>query len=194
MYHLHFDEGQQSMDPKACNGCGATLPPSVSECPACGRAESDEGGVFRLFSDAGEKVLAECPKCGRVLTILRDRASTTDDGYLATGGFRCPCGFAGQRISKKAPKGPSRSGSSKVRCPKCRSEQIAGGRKGFGLGKAAVGGLLDCLEPLEGEITGTQCPGEARVPRKPHHPGEPLRTGAIRVFPNQLETEKPGLG
>lgn len=135
------------MDPKACNGCGAILPPSVSECPACGRAESDEGGVFRLFSDAGEKILAECPKCGRVVTILRDRASPTDDGYMATGGLRCPCSFKGKRISKKAPKGPSRSGPSrsgpsKVRCPKCRSEQITGGRKGFGLGKAAVGGLL----------------------------------------------------
>jgi len=30
----------------------------------------------------------------------------------------------------------------KVKCPKCGSEQIMGGTKGFGLGKAAAGGLL----------------------------------------------------
>jgi tellurium resistance protein TerD len=29
-----------------------------------------------------------------------------------------------------------------VKCPKCRSTQIAAGNQGFGLGKAAVGGLL----------------------------------------------------
>jgi DNA-directed RNA polymerase subunit RPC12/RpoP len=29
-----------------------------------------------------------------------------------------------------------------VKCPKCGSEQFAAGTKGFGLGKAAVGGVL----------------------------------------------------
>ena len=29
-----------------------------------------------------------------------------------------------------------------IRCPKCSSMNIATGQKGFGLGKAAVGGLL----------------------------------------------------
>jgi hypothetical protein len=29
-----------------------------------------------------------------------------------------------------------------IRCPKCKSPQIAAGNKGFGLGKAAVGGIL----------------------------------------------------
>jgi|ERR1043166_138666 tellurium resistance protein TerD len=29
-----------------------------------------------------------------------------------------------------------------VRCPKCQSSQIAANKKGFGLGKAAVGGIL----------------------------------------------------
>ncbi len=31
---------------------------------------------------------------------------------------------------------------SEIRCPKCGSNQLAAGNKGFGLGKAAVGGLL----------------------------------------------------
>lgn len=29
-----------------------------------------------------------------------------------------------------------------VRCPRCRSTQLTANRKGFGLGKAAAGGLL----------------------------------------------------
>ncbi len=29
-----------------------------------------------------------------------------------------------------------------IRCPRCRSTQITANRKGFGLGKAAAGGLL----------------------------------------------------
>lgn len=29
-----------------------------------------------------------------------------------------------------------------IKCPKCRSNQLTANKKGFGLGKAAVGGLL----------------------------------------------------
>ncbi len=29
-----------------------------------------------------------------------------------------------------------------IRCPKCNSTQITAGKKGFGLGKAAAGGIL----------------------------------------------------
>jgi len=32
--------------------------------------------------------------------------------------------------------------SDEIRCPKCGSTQIAAGNKGFGLGKAAAGGLF----------------------------------------------------
>ena len=32
--------------------------------------------------------------------------------------------------------------SDEIRCPKCGSTQITAGNKGFGLGKAAEGGLL----------------------------------------------------
>lgn len=31
---------------------------------------------------------------------------------------------------------------SSIRCPKCKSIQLAANKKGFGLGKAAAGGLL----------------------------------------------------
>jgi len=36
----------------------------------------------------------------------------------------------------------SGSQSDEVKCPKCRSSQLTANKKGFGLGKAAAGGLL----------------------------------------------------
>lgn len=39
-------------------------------------------------------------------------------------------------------KGAAMSDDDQVRCPKCGSTQLAAGDKGFGLGKAAVGGVL----------------------------------------------------
>ena len=36
--------------------------------------------------------------------------------------------------------------SDEIRCPKCNSNQITAGNKGYGLGKAALGGFL--LGPL----------------------------------------------
>jgi len=45
-----------------------------------------------------------------------------------------------------------------VRCPKCGSSQVTANKKGFGLGKAAVGGLL--LGPVGGskiKITCLKC-------------------------------------
>lgn len=147
------------MDPRKCSGCGKEIVTvGAAFCHHCGvkdplktskanqapppAAPKKKEAVFRLFSESPEKILAECATCGRVLMIAPHQASPSAEGYLVAAGFRCPCGLSGTRISKKQGRGPSRSAGSKVRCPKCRSEQIAGGTKGFGLGKAAAGGLL----------------------------------------------------
>ncbi len=44
----------------------------------------------------------------------------------------------------------------KVKCPKCGSEQIIGGTKGFGVGKAAAGGLLLGPVGLLGGLLGSK--------------------------------------
>ena len=64
---------------------------------------------FRLFSDSSDTILAECGGCGRVLKIPRVGASPSDEGYLVSDGVRCPCGRAGQRISRTVPPKPSPS-------------------------------------------------------------------------------------
>ena len=37
---------------------------------------------------------------------------------------------------------PDQSSEPQIKCPKCASTQLTANKKGFGLGKAAVGGLL----------------------------------------------------
>ncbi len=46
--------------------------------------------------------------------------------------------------------------SDEIRCPKCGSTQIAAGNKGFGLGKAAAGGLLLGPVGLLGGLIGSK--------------------------------------
>jgi hypothetical protein len=46
--------------------------------------------------------------------------------------------------------------SNEVKCPKCGSTQISAGDKGFGLGKAAAGGLLLGPVGLLGGLIGSK--------------------------------------
>mgnify|MGYP000852640896 FL=1 len=43
-----------------------------------------------------------------------------------------------------------------IKCPKCGSNQITAGNKGFGLGKAAAGGLLLGPAGLLGGLVGSK--------------------------------------
>lgn len=70
---------------------------------------------------------------------------------VETDSYRCPhCGIANPRLSGRtvaARTGPSTSKGpaatpAAVTCPKCGSDQLTGGKAGFGLGKAAAGGVL----------------------------------------------------
>ena len=99
---------------------------------------------FRLFGSNDEQILAECGGCGRVLKVARAATTPTDAGFVTSSTIRCPCGRAASRVMPDAQAGPAREApaDAKVRCPKCRSEQFATGTQGFGLGKAAAGGLL----------------------------------------------------
>lgn len=55
------------------------------------------------------------------------------------------CKSCGKEVSKTAPTCPQCGETAPglhIQCPKCESMNIAPSQKGFGLGKAAVGGLL----------------------------------------------------
>ena len=47
-----------------------------------------------------------------------------------------------------------------IKCPKCRSTQLTANKKGFGLGKAAAGGLL--LGPV-GLLGGVMGSGKVKI-------------------------------
>ena len=130
-----------TIEGKACPHCGDEDPhaagPPEKASPAPSVAPDREAG-YTLFSDASDTILAECGKCGRVVKISRAGAKRSHGGYILPNVVRCPCGCAGARVSEK---GGRRSTPGRVRCPKCRSEQVTGGKKGFGLGKAAAGGI-----------------------------------------------------
>lgn len=62
------------------------------------------------------------------------------------------------------------SSPGEVRCPKCQSNQISVGTKGFSLGKAAVGGLVLGGTGLLGGFIGSNKPVKTCV-RCGHHWG-----------------------
>ena len=51
---------------------------------------------------------------------------------------------------------PTRRYNNKVKCPSCGSAQISAGNKGFGLGKAALGGLALGPVGLLGGLIGSK--------------------------------------
>jgi predicted RNA-binding Zn-ribbon protein involved in translation (DUF1610 family) len=70
---------------------------------------------------------------------------------VGTDSYKCPhCGIANPRLGGRTiaartgpatPSGPLATRAA-VNCPKCGSDQLTGGKAGFGLGKAAAGGVL----------------------------------------------------
>ena len=120
--------------------------------------------TMRLFGASGEAILAECKNCGRVLRIPMSCAATSIQGYVVSAGIRCPCGRLSSIVVDEPSAGVSpnidasgfsRGSRSRVCCPKCRTEEISANKKGFGLGKAAAGGLLFGIPGLLGGLIGS---------------------------------------
>lgn len=106
---------------------------------------------MKYFSEDSEYIKGECETCKRVLKVKRANTYTVPDGYKLKTGIKCFCGSFSEEIVNNAKTTSDaesyKSGpSSEVRCPRCKSNQITANKKGFGLGKAAAGGIL--LGPL----------------------------------------------
>lgn len=119
--------------------------------------------VLKYFSEDSEFINSECDKCKRILRIGRYKLSGSDVGYSTNAaGVKCPCGEIYHSIQGKseAPNFAStRTGSTAVlKCPKCGSTNFTAVSKGFGLGKAAAGGLLLGPVGLLGGLFGSKKP------------------------------------
>lgn len=96
-------------------------------------------------------IKGECEHCKRVLKIPSSNTLKNSNGFSFDTPIKCFCGSIHSEIKGLGdgfmPSVQTRTNNdSNIRCPKCTSIQITAGNKGFGLGKAAVGGLL--LGPL----------------------------------------------
>jgi len=117
------------------------------DCPKC-------GGKYLGWS---------CPKCDRDRIIAKyDWPEEKKKRFLAepySGKYIFP---AGQDPSEKFPPDDPRNTyftaeeDDTIKCPKCRSSQVTANNKGFGLGKAAVGGLLLGPVGLLGGLIGSK--------------------------------------
>ena len=119
---------------------------------------SSEG--FYLFSADKDFVNVECKKCEKIYKYKRLMyfSEVAPEGCVPNTPIQCPnCGNITPANSRILPKENSahisntsashapqkkKKDSDTVSCPKCGSTQIQMTKKGFGLGKAAVGGLL----------------------------------------------------
>ena len=103
------------------------MPDIRFECPLCNQS-----------LDAPEELanqLIDCPTCKETIEVpTRSRPAKANPQSTPP------------PLPPPLPLSVANDPDAPVRCPKCRSTQITANKKGFGLGKAAVGGVL--LGPL----------------------------------------------
>lgn len=118
---------------------------------------------MKYFGQDELHILAESEQCGKVLKIKREKISEVGTGYLInsiSANLKCPCGNSCISIEGK-PYNPQTISSTKdvqLKCPKCKSTNLTANTKGFGLGKAAVGGILLGPVGLLGGLFGSKTP------------------------------------
>ena len=117
---------------KKCPFCAETIKKEAIVCRYCSRDLPNESSASHalLASDVEDKV--SCIACHAL--ILKSTAKR----------FKGKCAMCHK--SSKSLFGVSSTGgkrtSSKPKCPRCQSTEIAYNKKGFGAGKAVVGGVL----------------------------------------------------
>jgi len=102
---------------------------------------------MKYFSEDNEFVNAECEVCNKVLKIRKTYCRLSSDKVELNQPIKCFCGNISNEIivenkRQNISMSNKSTNASTVICPKCRSNQITAQKQGFGLGKAAVGGIL----------------------------------------------------
>lgn len=106
----------------------------------CGRLMRIDRGDLNI--EEGKCALKEvrpCPKCRTEHRLIEGFREVAPEALQAEEARRVEEArhASEEDVSVSVPRA-----APQVKCPRCRSTQIAAGTKGFGLGKAAVGGLV----------------------------------------------------
>jgi Predicted RNA-binding protein (consists of S1 domain and a Zn-ribbon domain) len=103
-------------------------------------------------------ILFICDKCGKSHTKHKGYCKQYGDEYHFNPPITCTCGNTQKVVYKESSiksSSPVVEDNNGVKCPNCGSTQIAASSKGFGLGKAAAGGLLFGAVGLLGGFIGS---------------------------------------
>lgn len=106
------------------------MPDINFECPSCKQPLEAPGEL------ANE--LIECPSCHATIEV----PTRTRQAMLDVAAPTLPAPALQMEVLPPARPAKSLDSEEPVRCPRCQSSQITANPKGFGLGKAVIGGLL----------------------------------------------------
>jgi hypothetical protein len=161
-----------------CTKCGKKINDTDSFCGNCGNKHQDNTSKTPEKVDSKELVTDNCNDCDTkkvqiyVGSLMKDNYRGSKKICISCFNGKCP-------VCKKSLKNnkaiacsdcmsswnPNRDNRvlqkdsttrNKIKCPQCRSSQLTNNKKGFGLGKALVGGILTGGIGLLGGFIGSQ--------------------------------------
>ncbi|WP_434007035.1 double zinc ribbon domain-containing protein [Geobacter sulfurreducens] len=136
-----------------CPECSREISDKAESCPQCGCpvVNNDEVSLRSMewVSEEDVYIMIKCPQCGKVSKIKKSMTQKHCSGYKVIGTGACSCGIEFDEVYKDPDE-------DRVKCPSCGSFQVSAGGKGFGLGKAAAGGLLLGPVGLLGGLLGSK--------------------------------------
>ena len=119
--------------------------------------------VKRIVTHDEQSIIARCEKCRREIKVPFSNALNPHRPSIdLKNAVQCECGrYHNLIVDPKEhqvithPPTPQQEDEN-VKCPRCSSTQLHAGDKGFGLGKAAVGGILIGPIGLLGGLIGSK--------------------------------------
>jgi tellurium resistance protein TerD len=97
---------------------------------------------MKYYCESETHISAECGQCKKVLKIKKEYARPSASGFTLSPPVKCFCGLVSDSIfGNQQELSPHTLKCGTLKCGKCGSTNLHSDKKGFGLGKAAVGGI-----------------------------------------------------